>query len=201
MKEIEIYNADPSIDLGKEDFNNFLSHYPNLESLEIEGCGLFTDDHLKVIGANLCKLRCLVIRMNSCITDDGISFLAGDDTATQAHCPLLEVLEFRRAKPELEQVVTAVGVRRISCRLHKVQILDLWVNEVHRNILQCLSVMTSLLRVNLRSYEAIHVTEFELMRQAGFAPPNVGVIEGKKFLASEVGWYKEEASTDSKLVK
>ena len=128
VKEITIVHYDKRYD---EQFYKFLSHYSYVETLEIEGTGLFTDYHLKVIGENLQHLRHLSVEMRGCISDEGISFLTGDE---EANCPLLETLEISKARG-----ITNMGVFKIGSRLQNLHSLDIWLNEVERNVLQSIT--------------------------------------------------------------
>ena len=171
VKEICITNLDKPCD---EYFSKFLSHFSDINSLEIEGSGVVTDYHLKVIGANLRQLQCLSIKIKTSITDAGIGFLVGDDKAREAPCPLLETLEI--IKPHL---ITDKGILRLTSKLKKLQNLDMWATKVDSRVARYLKDMSSLRKVTVRNSNRISLTGYKVMGQGGFKMEFHGIVGGE----------------------
>ena len=148
-----------------DEFETFLSHYSHLEVLSMKGIGLISNDHLKIIGGKLKKLRSLGIAMNTSITDLGLGYLSGEnELSEEVSCPLLESLDIKKATG-----ITIKGVLPITSRLQNLEHLGLWVNEVDKNVVQCIAGMKSFKSVILRNQDSDFLGEHEeVMTQAGF---------------------------------
>ena len=181
VKEVRITQFDEACE---EDFEKFLFHYSYLELLVMEGRFLITDDYLKIIGAKLKKLQRLAIAMNTSITDVGLVYLSGDresNPSEEASCPLLESLEIERACG-----ISNKGIQTITSQLQKLQNLDLWVNEVDKNVLQCIASMKSLKNVTLKSEGKSLMTDYAMMEEAVFKM----VYHDEMGLSSENGYMQ-----------
>ena len=163
VKDLSI---NPCNKLCEKDFKLLLSHYCYLESIVFKKHGgVFTDDHLKIIGEKLKNLRFLEIAMHTSITNDGLDYLSGENNSSEENisCPRLESLYIWKATG-----ITAKGVGSITSKLQHLKDLDVWVTEVDSKMFQCAAGMKSLKKVGFRSQNSISLTGSEVMKQAGF---------------------------------
>ena len=177
LKEVTISGFDKVLKSDEDCdyyFDKFLSHFSHIESLTIKGSDLTTDHHLKIIAGRLKKLQHLTIAINSSITDVGLCYLSGAiNLSEDVSCPLLQSLEIERACG-----ITSKGIQTITTRLHKLEHLDLWVNQVDDNVVQCITGNKSLKRVSLSCEDKEFIAEIELMKKAGFEMVYRGPIAG-----------------------
>ena len=184
IEAASLYGFDAS---SEDEFDTFLAHYSHLEALTMAGRCVISDDHLKIIGSRLKKLRTLAINMNTSITDVGLSYLSGEsELGKDLSCPLLENLDIERAGR-----VTVMGFLALTSSLPKLQHLGLWVDEMEDNVVECIAGVKSLKSVSLRNKDKSIVTEQELMERAGFQMQYRQKINGNWKNGCEEYWVRK----------